>query len=231
MSLKPGKSPSELGLYFYATMMALFGATLGFAYMLSFPAQAFSSQEAYATMLAARAEPIPESKPGDAYYIEGSVLKTRTWELKRAQLTTKGAQTVKFAEGEMNAWLSAKFRPSTTPVGEEKPSILIVPGAPNIAITPSGSLYLNLPTKISCYGSASEFTVSARCSIEPSGLKFEKTQVNNARVPFPNILGSKIFETLLQGYQSTEEYSILSDALARADSIELAGGELVLKFP
>jgi len=74
MSLKPGKSPSELGLYFYATMMALFGATLGFAYMLSFPAQAFSSQEAYATMLAARAEPIPESKPGDAYYIEGSVL-------------------------------------------------------------------------------------------------------------------------------------------------------------
>lgn len=51
MSLKPGKSPSELGLYFYATMMALFGATLGFAYMLSFPAQAFSSQEAYATML------------------------------------------------------------------------------------------------------------------------------------------------------------------------------------
>lgn len=229
MSVKSEKSPSVLGFYFYASLMALFGASLGFVYMVNFPAQAFSSQKEYEASLAELEAPIPAPKPGDAYFVEGPVVRTRTWEPKRAQLVAAGPQTVKFSAGEINAWMTAKFRPGSSPAGEVS-SVLIVPGVPNVAITEAGTLYLNLPTTITAYGSSSDFTVSARCVVDASGLQFKTIQVSSAKVPFPNSLGKKIFEILSQSYQSSEEYTILSDAFARANSIELIGGELVFKL-
>jgi len=213
--------------------MALFGALLGFAYLTTFPSRAFSSQKEYEASLkkaeeAGDASPAP--KPGDAYSIEGAILPTRTWEAKRQQLATPGARTVKFSEGELNAWMSAKFRPGMPAAGNDEPSVLIVPGVPNFAMTEAGTLYLNLPTTITAYGSKNEFAVSARCLADGSGIQIATVQVSSAKVPFPNLLGREILATLSKGFQSTEEYSIISEALARAESVEVVGGELVLEL-
>ncbi len=230
MSDKTEKSPSALGAYFYAVLVALFGALLGFVYMTTFPAQAFSSQKDYEASLEDLEEPIPAAKPGDAYYVEGAVLQTRTWEAKRQQLEASGSQKVRLSAGEINSWMAAKFRPGVSPAGDDAPSVLIVPGVPNFAMTEAGTLYLNLPTTITAYGSTNDFTISARCVANETGFDFATIQVSSAKVPLPNLLGRKIIETLSQGYQSTDEYQIISDAFARAESVEVAGGELILNL-
>ncbi len=225
------KSPSVLGVYFYATLMALFGALLGFAYMATFAAQAFSSQADYEASLAKLEEPIPAPKPGGAYYIEGDVSRTRTWEPKRLQLTAAGAQTVRFTEREINSWMAAKFRPGVASSAEGESDFLIAPGVPNLAITEAGDVYFNVPTTITAYGASDDFTISARCALDSSaGVQFTAVNISSARVPLPSIIGAKIYDVLVQGYKSTEEYKIISEAFARAESIEVVGGELVFKL-
>jgi hypothetical protein len=231
MSAKTEKSPSILGVYFYAVLIVLFGALLGFAYMMTFPPQAFSSQAEYQASLADSEEPISAPKPGDAYYIEGPMLRTRSWEAKRELLKAPGGQTVRLSAGEINAWMKAKFRPGLPPTNGEEPSVLIVPGVPNVAITDAGFIYLNLPTTITAYGSTNDFTVSARGVFNAKDLHFEMILVSSAKLPLPDLLGTRLFETLSQSYQSTEEYAIFSEAFARAESVEIADGELVLAFP
>lgn len=227
MPAKTEKSPSVLGVYFYAVLIALFGALLGFAYMMTFPAQAFSSQAEYEASLAGLEEPVPPPRPGDAYYIEGPILRTRSWETKRELLKAPGGQTVRLSPGEINAWMTAKFRQGLPPASEEEPSVLIVPGVPNVAITEAGIMHLNLPTTITAYGSTNDFTVCARGVFAALDFRFETIRVSNAKLPLPNILGTRLFETLAQSYQSTEEYAILSEAFARAASVEIEDGELV----
>ncbi|MFT5837456.1 MAG: hypothetical protein ACI9ZV_000961 [Candidatus Azotimanducaceae bacterium] len=225
---------SSFGVYFYATLMALLGALLGFVYMTTFTPQAFSSQAEYQASLAdleGREEPIPVRKPGDAYYIQGIVPRTRSWEPKRLQLSAAGAQTVRFSEGEINSWMTAKFRPGVAPSGEDAPSLLIVPGVPNVAIADEGTVYFNLPTTISAYGASNDFTISARCGLDASaGVQFDSVSISSAKVPLPGIFGAKLYRMLMKGFESTEEYKIISEAFARAESIEVVGSELVFKL-
>ena len=225
------KPPSAIGVYFYATLIALFGALLGFVYMSSFAAQAFSSEAEYVASVTEVEGPAPAVKPGDAYYIEGDVSRTRTWEPKRVQLSAAGPQTVRFTEGEINSWMTAKFRPGTTPAGEEQPSLLIVPGVPNVAITASGTVYFNLPTTISIYGASDDYTLSARCEFDDSAnINLQTVSLSSAKIPLSGIIGAKIFDVLFEGYKSTEEFEIISEAFARADSIQVIGNELVFKL-
>jgi hypothetical protein len=226
------KSPSIFGVFFFATLMALLGALLGFVYMASFQAQAFSSQADYEASLAEIEEPIPAVKPGDTYYIEGSIASNRSWEVKRQQLAQGQAVSVRIAEPELNAWMSAQFRQRTPSNDADKASLLIVPAVPNIALLGEGSFYLNLPITITAYGSTRDFTLSARCHLDASSkLSFESVSLSSAKVPLPDIVGARLLEVLMQSYQSTEEYQILSEAFARADSVAVEGRELVFNLP
>ncbi len=229
------KSPSVLGVYFYAVLMALFGGLLGFVYMTTFPAQAFASEAEYQASVespegAEDSEGTVYAKPGDAYYIEGPVARSRSWEAKRDQISAPGEQVVRLSTGEMNGWMAAKFRPGAGPSGEDAPDVLIVPGVPNLALLEDGRLYLNLPTTMSAYEASHDYTVSALCEIDASGLSFQSVKVSSARVPLPQILGAKVMKTLAQSYQSTEEYAIVTEALERAESIEVENGELVIRL-
>mgnify|MGYP000217350784 CR=1 FL=1 len=103
------KSSSFLSVYFYGVLMALFGGLLGFIYLATFPAEAFSSVEEYEKSIAELEEPI-YAKPGDSYYIEGTTVRTRAWEDKRQQLSDGVAQTFSLSAGEINGWMAAKFR-------------------------------------------------------------------------------------------------------------------------
>ena len=44
------------------------------------------------------------------------------------------------------------------------------------------------------------------------------------------LFGGRIVETLSKGYQSTEEYKIISEAFARAESVTIEGNELVMSL-
>jgi hypothetical protein len=233
MSKNPSEKtpPSILGVYFYATLMALFGAVLGFVYMATFPGQAFSSKADYEASLAESEESVSAPKPGDTYYIEGNVSGTRSWEPKRLQLAAEGAQSVRLSEGEINSWMTTKFRPGAIPSGEEAAGLMIVPGVPNFAITDEGIVYLNLATAISAYGAKGNFIISARCTLDASGeVRFKSVNVSSAKVPLPGILGRQIYQTLAKGFKETEEYAIISEAFARADSIEIEGSELIFNL-
>jgi hypothetical protein len=227
-----GKSPSIFGVFFFATLMALLGAVLGFAYMASFEAQAFSSQEDYQDSLADMEEPVPAVKPGDAYYIEGTIASNRSWEAKRQQLAAGKAGSVRLAETELNAWMSAKFRAGTSSTDVDQAGLLIVPAVPSFALLGEGRFFFNLPLTITAYGSTSDFTLSARCHLDPSSkISFDEVSVCSAKVPLPNIIGVQLIGILMQSYEDTEEYQILADAFAHADTVAVEGHELVFNLP
>lgn len=221
------KPPSNVAIYFYAVLMALFGGLLGFLYLLAFPAQAFASQGEYEASIADLEEPI-YSKPGDAYYIEGPTLKTRAWESKRQQLSTAGPKTVSLSAGEINGWMAAKFRVAEDQAGDDAPSILIVPGVPNVGLVDGRGLYLNLPVTISAYGATGEYTLAAFGNLKPSGMDIQSLGISCAKVPLPNLIGNQILNALSAGYKSTEEYKIISEALTRVDSVTVEGDQLVI---
>ncbi len=222
------KQPGVIGFYIYAIIMALFGACLGFAYLATFPAQAFASQAEYEASVA-KSEEGEEPvfiKPGDAYYIEGPILRSRSWEPKRTQLAAPGPQTVRFSAGEINGWMTAKFRPAAAPTGEDASGLLIVPGVPNVGLV-DGGMYLNLPVNVTAYGASGDYTVSVFGPVDRSGLKVQSIGISSAKVPLPGIIGGQIIDTLSKGYQTTDEYKIIAEAFARADSIAVEVNELV----
>lgn len=255
MSVASERTPSAFGVYFYAVLMALFGALLGFVYMTTFSAQAFASQADYEAFLLQPAQPAKSAlpakivktskvddseeldepnlgpKPGDAYYIEGAVLSSRSWQAKREQLALPGTQSVAFSVGEINAWMAAKFRKGNSSTEtEEGAGILVVPGVPNVGIADAGEIFINLPVTLTAFGVTDDYTVSVRCALEATQLKIRSVGVSCAKVPFPQILGAKLVEVLSRGYAATEEYQIIIDAFARADSIAVVGEQLVLKL-
>jgi hypothetical protein len=160
----------------------------------------------------------------------GDVSRTRTWQAKREQLAAVGEQTVKFKEGEINAWMIANLASGAAPAEEDQAGVLIIPSLPNVAIVTDGLVYFNLPTTITAYGTTNDFMISARLALDADGLQLQSLSVNSAKVPLPSLLGARILNFLGQAYQSTEDYKILSDALARADSVEVVGQELVFNL-
>ncbi len=207
--------------------MALFGGLLGFIYLATFPAEAFSSVEEYEKSIAELEEPI-YAKPGDSYYIEGTTVRTRAWEAKRQQLSDGGAQTVSLSAGEINGWMAAKFRVAEPPKSEDEPSVLIQPGIPNVGLVDGEGLFLNVPLTISAYGSSGEYGAYLFGTIEPSGFRIKSMQINCAKIPLPGIFGEQLMNTLSAGYKSTEEYKIIADAFDRVESTSIKDGQLVI---
>jgi len=224
------KQPSYSGVYFYAVLMALSGGLLGFFYLVSFPAQAFDSQEEYeaARVQLKEAEGIVYSKPGDAYYVEGPILRTRSWEAKRQQLMISGPQTVSISAGEINGWMSAKFRISEPKKGGDESGMLIIPGVPNVGLVDGEGFFVNVPVNIEAYGYSGEYGVYLFGNIDSSGFKIKSLKISSAKVPLPNILGKQILNTLAAGYKNSEEYGIISKAFERIESAMVKEGQLAI---
>jgi hypothetical protein len=224
------QSIAHFGIYFRGMLLALLGGLIGFIYMTSFTALAFSSEAEYVVSLEETQGPAARPRPGGAYYLVGDVSRTRSWQAKREQLAAAGEQTVKFKEGEINAWMIANLASGAAPAEEDQAGVLIIPSLPNVAIVTDGLVYFNLPTTITAYGTTNDFMISARLALDADGLQLQSLSVNSAKVPLPSLLGARILNFLGQAYQSTEDYKILSDALARADSVEVVGQELVFNL-
>lgn len=226
------KEKSEASLLFvgiFAVLMAGFGGLLGFIYLMSFPLQAHSSMQE-------RAEALEDGEssgtvPGNAFFVEGPVLRTSGWMTKRQQLIDGSTSTIKLSAGEINAWLAAKFRPSSVQESVNAEGLLIEPGRPNVGITRKGATYLNLPTKIKGYGLDGDYVFSAKvryASGTPASLRVERVHIGGAAVPLPGILGARLVSAVLQGYGDSEEHAVIQEAWGRVRSVEAADGALVL---
>ncbi len=228
------KKDSETSLLIagiYALMLMAFGSFLGFLCLMSFPLQGYSSVQEQLNAQEQRESHY--SMPGEAYYIEGPTLGSSTWESRRTQLIDGSAPTITVSAGEINAWLAAKFRPGVNNSSEEDNGLVIEPARPNVGITQEGAVYLNLPARISVYGIQGNYVLSARVSYaggNPARLRIHQLQVGGAPVPFPRVLGARIFSALVNGFRATEEYPILREAWGRVDSVEVVDGNLVLNL-
>lgn len=220
---------SRLFVFLYAAALAAFGAFFGAIYMMSFPLEAYSSLDERAAALEEREslDPIP----GDAFYIEGPTLRTRTWEAKREQFFNGSAQRIRVTPGEINAWFEAKFRGAVPTTEEEKSDLTLVPKVPNLGITEGKIIYLNLPANISGYGMNGDYVLSARVAFasgSPAKLKVEHLQIAGAAVPLPGLLGSQIVSKIVKGFSSAEEYALFGEAWNRVESVGIEKNALVL---
>jgi hypothetical protein len=224
------EGPTLVGIFVSTVLLALVGALLGFFYLASVPPTAFKS----VADLNAYLEKNPEPKLLDVSYFEGPVSRSRSWEQKREALLNGSATTVELTAGEINAWMSAKFRkPSAAPAAEDETGIVILPGVPNFFIDASVGFFFNLPTEVTLYGSTHDcmviaqghFSTGPQVQFQISGLR-----VNDAAVPVIAGLGKQLVQALLQAYSQTDEFVALQKVWEKVVSVELVADTIRLKL-
>jgi len=220
---------SQVFVYLYAVAMAGIGVFLGILYLLSYPLTAYASMDERAQALEAREslDPIP----GGGFYIEGSTLRSRSWEAKRQQLIDGSARTITVTAGEINAWFENKFRSSAPAADDESKGLTLVPEIPNLGISEEGTIYLNLPADITGYGLDGDYVLSARVRYKtgaPASLVVDRLQIAGAAIPFPGQLGAQFVSTVIEAFSGAEEYGVIREAWSRVESVEALNGALVL---
>ena len=222
------KEQSLIAALVYAALVALLGVLLGMFYMLGFPLQSFSSMAEQAESMEGREslEPIP----ADAFYIEGPVLRSRSWEGKRAQFLEGGGGSLVITAGEINAWLASKFRPASgSPQSESEDGFVLLPKEPNVALTEDNVFYVNLPTEVVGYGFDGEYVLSATGEYSegaPAKFAFHSFRFGSAKVPLPGFLGGRFLATFFEGFGQFEEFKAIQEAWNRVEAVEIADGGL-----
>lgn len=223
------EGPTLAGISVSAVLLALVGALLGVLYLASVPPTSFKS----VADLNAYLEKTPELKLLDRSYFKGPVSSSRSWEQKREVLLNGSATTVELTAGEINAWMSAKFRkPSAAAAGDEA-GIVILPGVPNFFIDAAAGFFLNLPTEVSIYGSTHDRIIIAQGSFSAGPqvqFQISALRVNDAAVPVIAGLGKQLLQALLQAYSQTDEFVACQQAWEKVESVELVADTMRLKL-
>lgn len=223
------EGPTLAGISVSAVLLALVGALLGVLYLASVPPTSFKS----VADLNAYLEKTPELKLLDRSYFKGPVSSSRSWEQKREVLLNGSATTVELTAGEINAWMSAKFRkPSAAAAGDEA-GIVILPGVPNFFIDAATGFFLNLPTEVSIYGSTHDRIIIAQGSFSAGPqvqFQISALRVNDAAVPVIAGLGKQLLQALLQAYSQTDEFVACQQAWEKVESVELVADTMRLKL-
>lgn len=227
---EPEKEPSKAGIYVMGLCLFVIGAFLASLFLLTIPAQAFSSVKEYEKSLESKEVPMGPM-PNETFYFEGPVTRSRSWEVGRNKLLN-GEGSVSFTAGELNGWLSSKFRPGKSPNADETKGMLIVPGTPNFFIEGPENVYVSLPTEIAFYGNEVEcvFFAKGHFANNGSGVDFVIEQLNasSAGIPGVGILGNAIVNTLLGAYRETGEFKAISEAWTGLKSVEVVGDTITL---
>ena len=227
--MKKDSEPSTSVVCILGISLAGFGVLLGFIYLTTFPLPAYSNLSEREKALEERESIAPN--PGEAYYIEGPVSRSRAWESARKQFIDGSVSTLTVTAGEINAWFASRFRSSVPPAGEDDEKLLIVPKILNMGISREGEIYLNLPVEIAGFGIDGEYVFSAVVSYAegaPASLQIKHLQIGGAPVPLAGILGAQFVSKIMQAYSSAEEFQLVSKAWQRVQSVEAKDGALVL---
>ena len=217
-AIKTEKTPGLFGVYLSGIISIWIGGILGFVFMATSPTKAFPSLDAYRAAQAEEDAP-RASKPGNAFYIEGPLLRTRSWEAKREQLSAPGPQTVSLSIGELNMWANSRFTAASPPSNLKDAKLLIVPGIPNFAAVEERGFYINLPLSVIILGRSYECMLVAVGTLDTSGFQAESVSFNAAAIPLPSVLGARALESVAQAFQTSEDFGIITQAFERAESV------------
>lgn len=221
--------PTLLGVNLLALLMAYIGAALGFFYLASIPAQAYTEKSSLRDDLSADGNP-PYSKPGDAFYFTAPVSRDNSWERRVDELKQPGAREVMITAGEINGWLSAGLGRLAWASNIDDAGIVITPGVPNVAIVEDFGMYINLPFSMSIFGSKQELTLTTVGYPSTRGFVMESVSLGNAKIPAARLLGPTVAKALIKAYRSTEEYQLMRDVIERAQAVALEAGAVRLSF-
>ncbi|MFQ3225862.1 MAG: hypothetical protein ACI8Z5_002129 [Lentimonas sp.] len=220
------KEDSLVGLFFLGVLMALLGAVLGFMFLASVEPKSYKS----VADLQAYLEKNTETNLLEMSYFEGPISRSRSWEQKREALLNGSATSVELTSGEVNAWMAAKFRKSSSnPAGDK----VILPGVPNFFIDADEGFFLNLPTDVTIYGSAHKWMVVAQGHFSAGGqveFQMDALHVNDAAIPVVGGLADHFVGALLQAYAETDEFIAFQEAWTTVESVELVGDTIRLKL-
>jgi hypothetical protein len=230
MSSKKDDSQGLIGLILSAWLMASLGVLLGVAYMLSFEPRPISNETDRLEFVAKISEPGARPNPKNVFYMDGASIRSNEWPLKQRQLEAAGPQTVRITAGEINSWLRSNFRAGEKPEGNEAGSLMIVPGMLSVAMAGSDILYLSIPVEVIAFGSRNDWILFARVAVSEGRFSLEEVRLSSAKIPLPNLMGKRIVDSLLAGFQSGEAYGLIENALERTETIEVDGGELVMQL-
>ncbi|MFP4157686.1 MAG: hypothetical protein ACLFU4_08725 [Opitutales bacterium] len=218
----------------YLTVLTAFGwasmgVVFGLVYFISFPLQVYTNQSELNEAIDRKES--PHVAPGEAYYFEGPVLRTKSWAPKRKQFVSGEAEQLRFEVGELNGWLESYFKPVKQGPGEDSGGLTIRPDVGNLAIVDAGRMYVNLPARLEVFGWQGEFVLSATGQFKsgsPARFKVERMYLNNARLPA--VVGKQLLNRLVGAYRRTEEYGQIRQAWQRVESVELEEGALRLNL-
>ena len=230
LASKEYKEPSKFGIYI-GRMMAGLGAFLGFLYLASLPAKSFSSVQAYEKAVGEQ-DSAAGLKPGEVYYLEGVTLRSRSWETVRKQFLEGSGDTVRLSSAELNAWFRSRFQPGQVPTGEDQPSIVMIPGSPNIFLEGAEHVYLSLPVELIFYGTELDWVFFAKGHFAPTdgGARFviERMHANSAPLPGLAALSNSLVDFLLTAYSETDEFKAIREAWSGVKSVEVSGNSILL---
>jgi hypothetical protein len=224
------KESSLSGILATGFLMALFGAFLGFIFLSSFPLKAFSSLKEQATFL--EGVDTTAVRPGLIYYFKGAQ-SSGNWESKRGQMLDGKSTDVSISDGDLNSWMSSKFRSGAPSSAEEQPSVLILPGVPNFCAINQDVLYISIPAEIVMFGISNSYQIFCKGHFsEGPTIKYvvDELRVNNASIPLTGGIAALVINTLLKAYSGTEEFAAMQTVWQRLESIELADNVIRLQL-
>ncbi len=231
LASKEYKEPSKIGIFVIGLMMANMGAFLGFLYLATLPAQSFSSVQAYEQAMG-ESDPAFGPKPGEAYYLEGVTLRSRSWENGRKEFLDGSGDTVRISSAELNAWFRSRFQPGQAPAGEGQSGLFMIPGSPNIFLDGPEHVYLSLPATIMFYGTELDWTFFAKAHFvsEGSGVRLviERMNVNSAPIPGVAAFTNSLVDFLLTAYSEADEFKAIREAWSDVKSVEISGNSILL---
>ena len=215
------KSPSLLGVAFFAILIALIGAFSGFTLLASISPEPFGSVAEYESYL----EKNPEQDISGSHYFRGYSTGNRDWVSKRRVLLTAEDASVELKDSEINAWIIDKFKKPKVSFSErDKPKLYVAPGLPNCFIDPAEGVHFNMLLEIVVFGKQIDCLLIGKGHFsgeDPVEFHLSGLRLNKALIPFSEKLQGLLLNSLLKSLYENDEFVALKEAWEKVDSVEL----------
>ena len=228
---KPGKQePSQIGVLFFAMLMALIGAFAGFRLLASIPPKPFESVADYESNTKEYSQPAFL----DPHYYRGAESPLNDWVQKREIFLAASNASVELADAEINAWIASKFvKPRKPNYGDKRPSILLIPGLPNVFINASDGISFSLLLEVFVFEKPYSFILICKGKFsEEAPIRFEATSVrlNEALLPLSEEKKDRLLNAVLKPFYESDEFIALKEAWENVESVELIDNRICLNL-
>jgi hypothetical protein len=216
-SLTP-KPPSLIGIFFGALLSIVLGGLLGVVAMAARPVEVVKAMPK---------EPVE----GTRYFVEGAAPGySRTWEAKVEQLKA-GAVELRFTEAELNAWAGKTFKVEEVKEEQKAGVFLIIAGKPNFRFA-GEELQVGMVNELVLFGTTAPLVIQAQGNLaRASGGAWSLNAKEAWLGGFPLHKFPPLMQAVSARFGAAERPEELTQALTKANRLEIADGTLVVDVP